>query len=535
MSDGALAQEAHVSQEVTLKLLDTILADFGLARNNGTSTIELEGAIPALQQTKSQHIMMSLVGAIPSLGNAIAATQIFEARGGDPQTIAIDLRKAHNYLDPDIGMTPTINGQEITLDLVAGNPFLQGIYETADGRHVVPSAVYVDLVYQWSTLLDCGVNSTAVAEAIKGWTAADLEKAAEIAGMPIAVIQSAETWQETEQGKIMASQPIVPVKKVSDAPPKQLSPNPKRPLEGLKVMCVAHAIAGPSAGRTLAEHGASVLQIMYTHGFEHPFVYQYANLGCASTRLNLNSDEGRSQMWKLVREADVWIDSYREGALSKFGFTDEKLIEANPSLIVSHVRLYGVNGPWTMKPGFDMQGSASSGMMALCGGGLKTPAWPPGMVINDYTTGYYGALAIQATLLRQLKEGGGYILGPSLAGTGMSIVKHFKSSDYPQFENSQTNKLPPHEVHGETNLGYLKTVGPLPVLSKTPLGYDPVLLSPLGSDIPVFPGTGAHFDVDAVKPTAKEEVMGHMVHSTNKRVAELRLIGKSHFRSNNQS
>ena len=53
-----------------------------------------------------------------------------------------------------------------------------------------------------------------------------------------------------------------------------------------------------------------------------------------------------------------------------------------------------------------MQGSASSGTMALCGGGIETPSFPPGLVINDYTTGYYGALAIQAAVLRRMKEGG---------------------------------------------------------------------------------------------------------------------------------
>jgi hypothetical protein len=52
---------------------------------------------------------------------------------------------------------------------MAGNPFINGIYETKDKRHVVPSAVYVDLVYQWSTFLRCGVNIEDVAAAIKKW------------------------------------------------------------------------------------------------------------------------------------------------------------------------------------------------------------------------------------------------------------------------------------------------------------------------------------------------------------------------------
>ena len=177
-----------VPRDLTLRLLDSILDDFGISRADGRSEIRLVGTIPDTQHTNSQHINMTLVGAVPSLANAVVACQIFEARGGEAQSITVDLRRSHNYLDPDIGMTPTINSQvgimgpcmpfgeltreqEITLDMVAGNPFLGGIYETADRHHVVPSAVYVELVYRWSTLLQCPVNDVDVAAAIRKWSA----------------------------------------------------------------------------------------------------------------------------------------------------------------------------------------------------------------------------------------------------------------------------------------------------------------------------------------------------------------------------
>lgn len=342
--------------------------------------------------------------------------------------------------------------------------------------------------------------------------------------MPFAIIQSPETWAATQQGKHLASLPIVPIQKITSTPPKPLSPNPKSPLEGLKVLCLTHAIAGPSSGRTLAEHGASVLQIMYTHGYEHPFVYTYANLGCASSRLDLNKPGDREHMWTLVRDADVWVDSYRGGALSKFGFTDEKLFEANPNLIVSHVRLYGEAGPWKNKPGFDMQGSASSGMMALCGDGLSTPAWPPGQVINDYTTGYYGALAIQAAVLRRTKEGGGYLLNPSLTGTAMSIVKYYKTADYPELLRHKTSKLPPRQIQGQTGMGLLKTLQPLPLLSETPLRYEGLLLSTMGSDLPVFPGSGEEYEVQKVRANLKEDVVHGFVASVTKKNDDLKRI-----------
>jgi len=88
-----------------------VLTDFGVSRRTDGSSVTFVGEIPALKETKSQKINLSLIGSIPAGANALVATQIYEARGGQPQTIELDLRRGHNYIDPDIGMTPTINGQ----------------------------------------------------------------------------------------------------------------------------------------------------------------------------------------------------------------------------------------------------------------------------------------------------------------------------------------------------------------------------------------------------------------------------------------
>lgn len=72
----------------------------------------------------------------------------------------------------------TVKFQEISLDVLAGNPFISGIYETKDKRHVVPSAVYVDLVYQWSIFLGCSVDDEDVAAAIKSWDSAGMSSPA---------------------------------------------------------------------------------------------------------------------------------------------------------------------------------------------------------------------------------------------------------------------------------------------------------------------------------------------------------------------
>lgn len=69
-------------------------------------------------------------------------------------------------------MTLTINGQDIPHDVVYRNPFIRNIYKMRDGQHVVLSAVYVDLVHQWTAFLGCSVAQSDVTEKIKLWDAA---------------------------------------------------------------------------------------------------------------------------------------------------------------------------------------------------------------------------------------------------------------------------------------------------------------------------------------------------------------------------
>jgi hypothetical protein len=158
------------SQEIAQNALKEILKDFGLS--TGSSRVHFTGEIPSPAATKSHKINLTLIGTTPALANAVAASQIYEARGGQPQQISADLSRGHNYIDPDIGMTPTINGQETTLDMTRGNPFLQNIFETRDGRFCVLSAVYVDLVYQWTAFLGCSVQIDDVRDAVKKWHSA---------------------------------------------------------------------------------------------------------------------------------------------------------------------------------------------------------------------------------------------------------------------------------------------------------------------------------------------------------------------------
>lgn len=384
------------------------------------------------------------------------------------------------------------------------------------------------------------------------WQIQDLEAAAEAAGLPMAICRTEESWAAHPHGAVMAKLPWVPMQRLArigrsaaaangDSFPAPSSvawcrqqPVPPRPLSGLKVLCVTHAIAGPSTGRTLAEHGASVLQVMFTHGFEHSFVYTYANLGTASTRLNLHKDADRQRLRKLVQDAHVWVDSHRPGAISNFGFGDENLQNLNPGLIICRVRCYGTTGPWASKPGFDMQGSASSGMMYVMDKGDGRPQWPPGMVINDYTTGYSGALAIQSILLKRLRGDidahDGWLVSPSLTGTAMGIMRRFRTKNTGKGKEGDepgSTALPPEVLQGATPMGYLKTLAPLPKMSLTPIYYEEELLVPIGSSRPSFPGYDDGYDLNGVEPLEKKAVLGNIAVRSTQRIETMAAMGAS--------
>ncbi|RUS19345.1 CoA-transferase family III domain-containing protein [Endogone sp. FLAS-F59071] len=259
----------------------------------------------------------------------------------------------------------------------------------------------------------------------------ELEKAASKAGLPFSIIRSREEWLAHPQGKLLDSLPIAPIEKIGDAPPKPFPSNGTRPLEGIKVLLFAKAIAGPSCGRTLAEHGADVLIIVSDHGVEHEWIHNSAYLGCRSAFLNFSKPKDMETMWKLVEETDVFVEATpsqqnkRLGSLSKFGLNNEAIVARNPNIVIANIKCYGTTGPLASDPGFDMQGSAVTGLMAMSGKGPLEPAWPRAGMMNDYFTGYSAALAIQSALIRRTTEGGAWGISASLCASAMSYEKFF--------------------------------------------------------------------------------------------------------------
>jgi crotonobetainyl-CoA:carnitine CoA-transferase CaiB-like acyl-CoA transferase len=246
----------------------------------------------------------------------------------------------------------------------------------------------------------------------------------------------------------------------------------------LRVLSATHVIAGNVMSRTLAEHGAEVLQIAHPEEFEHEALMQDPCAGFTSSAwLDLNQPEARQKAYELAAGADVFVESYRTRKISNLGLSPEELAARRPGIVYASARCYSYDGPWANRAGFDME--------ALCVTGFTTeegtperPAFPPTHVMNDYIAGYLGAAGIQAALIRRAKEGGSYHVRVNLARCAMwfmSLGKFDKNAPTPTGKQHQI--LAPDSITAQTPYGELVRLAPPVKFSETkPDWQDPVLV-----------------------------------------------------------
>jgi hypothetical protein len=482
-----------------LDALSKLIEPLGLTLGDAGGSVEIFGADPLFPSV----VRLGEAFSIAAMAQAVGAAAIWKERAGAGQNLSVDIRQAAHGINPDLTFHPTVNGHPYPNWLGNMHPFGVFPFRTKDGRWVYPSGVYPRQHFAWSNFFNCGVDHANIAAAIAKWDAAELEDTANARGLTLCIARSPEEWLVHPQGSHLASEPVIAVKKIGDGAPLPFPPA-KRPLEGIRVLSLTHAIAGPVVGRTLAEQGAEVLCVNSADDFEHDWVYDDANVGTRSTFLDLKDPQQNEICKNLVRTADVFVDSYRGRKVAKFGFSPEELANLRPGIVAVNVRCYGWDGPWFDRGGFDMLGTAASGL-AILEGLSGVPAMPPTALINDYITGYMGAAGVAAALLKRAKEGGSYHVTVSLARCAMWYqslglvpeaerafgknhlrdVWKLTASDLPRIGRELKERLiEPRLLVRDTPLGKLRRLAPAVTYSGTPAGWsDPVLL-PRGSSAP---------------------------------------------------
>jgi crotonobetainyl-CoA:carnitine CoA-transferase CaiB-like acyl-CoA transferase len=458
--------------------LDDLLSVLGLSETEDVASVTFAGEDPILP---AAHRLGACIG-VPLMAGAVAAVALHRHRGGPAQDLHLDLRQAVHTINPGAFWHPTLNGEVAPHPLVVDNPFLVTPYRTADGRWVMPSGVYPHLAARWCRFLDVPPDTARVAAAVATWDSFELEEEASAAGLPICVVRTPAEWLAHEQGGLLATQPVIGLERIGDAPAHDFGPA-ERPFDGIRVLSFTHAVAGPTVGRTFAEHGADVLCATRPNDYEHEFIYAEANVGSRSTYVDLDSPTGQERAARLLAAADVVVDNHRLGSLERRGLCPQELAERHPGLVYVSVNCYGPSGPWAGRGGFDMNGSAASGLMTLEGSEAE-PKLPVTALINDYITGYMGAIGAMAALVKRTTEGGSWRVTVSLTRTAMWCGSLGLVDPTLAGSDEEHSLREPTAYDAPSPLGNVHMLAPPVRFSRTaPAWPDPVLV-PRGSSAP---------------------------------------------------
>ena len=457
-----------------------VLSDVGLSRTEIGCAVSFAGQDPILP---AAHRLGACIG-VPLMAGAVAANAFHRHRGGPAQELHLDLRQAVHTINPGAFWHPTLSGEPAPHPLVLDNPFLITPFRTADGRWVMASAVYPHQVAQWCRFLDVPPDSARVATAVAALHSLELEDAANAQGLPACVVRTRDEWIAHEQGALLAGQPVIGLERIGDAPPCDYRAS-ARPFDGVRVLSFTHAVAGPTVGRTLAEQGADVLCATRPNDFEHDFIYAEANVGSRSAYLDLDDPAGRERAGGLLAEADIVVDNYRTGSLARRGLHPRRLADRYPGIIYVSINCYGAAGPWAGRGGFDMNASAASGLMTI-EGSESLPRLPVTALINDYITGYMGAIGASAGLVKRATEGGSWHVTVSLTRTAMwcgslGIVDPALAGC-----DGEHTLREPDPYDASTPFGPVHMVAPPVRFSDTPPVWAHPILVPRGSSSPTW-------------------------------------------------
>ncbi len=209
------------------------------------------------------------------------------------------------------------------------------------------------------------------------------------------------------------------------------------PLDGVLVVDLTRALAGPHAGMMLGDLGARVIKVETpgsgddSRGWGPPFVdtpdgtrestyFFSANRNKESVTLDLKDDGDKELLRELVRRADVLLENFRPGTLARLGFGTEVLEQLNPRLVTLSISGFGHDGPEGGRAGYDQIAQGEGGLMSLTGAGPEDPQ-KVGVPISDLLAGMYGAYGVLAALLERQRTGRGQVVRTSLLAAVVGV------------------------------------------------------------------------------------------------------------------
>lgn len=455
-------------------LLDQILSEVGEIPSH--DAVSFSGSDPVLRTPfRVGEAAAAAIGA-----SALQAARLFELRGGPEQTVEVDVGAAalsmqssrHVETVPPLGHAGAGRGRA-------------GFFQTRTGRWFFYRGVFRHHFAKQLEVLDCDGELESIRAATATWDPFELEEAIAANGAIGGAVRSHAEWEEHPQARAVDSLPLIEVVKIGDSPIERL-PRATRPLAGLRVLDVTRVLAGPTCGRTLAEHGAEVLRIGTDNPPDDDVFIADTGHGKRHARLDLKDRSDAEALRRLAASADVFAQGYRPGAMESLGFSPEALAELRPGIVYVTESAFGHVGPWRDRRGFDSLVEAVSGAaLELADPESGLPRLPPCTPL-DYITGYLAAYGVMVALTRRAQFGGSYLVRLSLARTEKWLT------GLPRVDPALVDQLPSEvdkalvarlSLTTETPFGRMRHFAPIAELSVTP-GFWELPAAPIGHDPP---------------------------------------------------
>jgi len=211
------------------------------------------------------------------------------------------------------------------------------------------------------------------------------------------------------------------------------------PLAGIKVIEFGRVFSAPFCSMMLSDLGAEIIKIEKpktgdeSRSFGPPYVNDLScyfislNRNKKSITLNLNSDEGKLILTKLLKNADVFIHNTLPNTIDKLGFSYEHVKTFNPKLIYCGINGLGYNSSFCNEPAQDIIAQSLSGIMSITGFDTNPPT-RAGLPITDSFAGVLAAYAIIAALYQRNNTNEGQLVSTSLLEAAMALTSYVSAS-----------------------------------------------------------------------------------------------------------
>ena len=212
-----------------------------------------------------------------------------------------------------------------------------------------------------------------------------------------------------------------------------------KPLDGVKVIDLTHMLAGPYAGMVIADLGAEVVKVEpldtgeMTRGLlKNDPDYSFKDFGAyfltlnrnkKSVSIDLKTNEGLNVFYDLVKSADVVLNNFSAGVVSKLKIDFEQLSKINPKIITCSISGFGETGPHSKRPAYDQIVQAYSGGMSITGPDINSPT-RAGIPIGDLGSGLYSVIGILSALYSREKTNQGQHVDISLLDVQISLLTY---------------------------------------------------------------------------------------------------------------